>query len=346
MKVLFCYRYGVIGGVSTQLLNRYTHFSAEFDIGVLYESDHGMVGHFPPGVARVAATDEAREAAIREAEPDVLVVIDSPSFLSAWQRAGSPGSLILEVHTTTTNLSYVSELAVRPDHIVTVSEYMRGKLSALGLSPISVVPNCLDERWYAETVPPALESSPVAWIGKLDGHKRWRAAADLLDRIATERPGVTPLMVGGYTAPASEVAALTTKLTGSPALGSARWLPRVDYELMPALYSAIGANGGLTVSTTTDESFGMSVAEALVRGCPVIAPAVGALPEILPEEALYAPGDSAAAAAKALQALSDPAFRASLLSTAQLVRERTHPEYALAAFANVLQRSAKSSMVA
>ncbi|SEK29761.1 glycosyltransferase family 4 protein [Nonomuraea pusilla] len=346
MKVLFCYRYGVIGGVSTQLLNRYTHFSAEFEIGVLYESDHGMVGHFPPGVARVAGTDEAREAAIREAEPDVVVVIDSPGFLSAWRRAGSPGSLVLEVHTTTANLSYLDELVVRPDHVVTVSEYMREKLAALGLSPISVVPNCLDERWYAETVPPALGTAPVAWIGKLDGHKRWRAAADLLDRIATARPGVTPLIVGGYTAPASEVAALTTKLATSPALGAARWLPRLDYDLMPGLYSAVAANGGLTVSTTTDESFGMSVAEALVRGCPVVAPAVGALPEILPEEALYPPGDWAGAAERALRGLADPDFRAALLSTAEAVRERTHAEYALAAFREVLQRSAKSSKVA
>ncbi|MEV0618815.1 glycosyltransferase family 4 protein [Nonomuraea sp. NPDC050404] len=344
MKVLFCYRYGVIGGVSTQLLNRYTHFSAEYDIGVLYESDHGMVAHFPPGVARVTATDEAREDAIRQADPDVVVVIDSPGFLSAWQRAGSPGSLILEVHTTTANLSYLGELAVVPDHIVTVSEYMRAKLGALGLSPISVVPNCLDQRWYADTVPPALDSTPVAWIGKLDGHKRWRAAADLLDQVATTTPGVTPLLVGGYTAPESEVAALTTKLASSPALGSARWLPRVDYDLMPALYSAIAANGGLTVSTTTDESFGMSVAEALVRGCPVIAPAVGALPEILPEEALYPPGDWPAAAGLARRALTDSGFRTALMSTAQLVRERTATEYALAAFANVLQRSAKAAL--
>jgi glycosyltransferase involved in cell wall biosynthesis len=346
MKVLFCYRYGVIGGVSTQLLNRYTHFSAEFEIGVLYESDHGMVAHFPPGVARVTPTDEARESAIRDAEPDVVVVIDSPGFLTAWQRAGSPGSLILEVHTTTANLSYLGELAVEPDHIVTVSEYMRAKLGALGLSPISVVPNCLDERWYADTVPPTLETTPVAWIGKLDGHKRWRAAADLLDRIAAAQPGVTPLLVGGYTAPVSEVEALTTKLATSRALGSARWLPRVDYDLMPGLYSAIAANGGLTVSTTTDESFGMSVAEALVRECPVIAPAVGALPEILPEEALYPPGDWADAANRARRALTDSGFRAALLSTAPLVRERTHTEYALAAFANVLQRSAKSPKVA
>ncbi|MGR6917754.1 glycosyltransferase family 4 protein [[Actinomadura] parvosata] len=346
MKVLFCYRYGVIGGVSTQLLNRYTHFSSEFDIGVLYESDHGMVAHFPPGVALVTATDDAREAAIRDADPDVVVVIDSPGFLSAWRRAGSPGSLILEVHTTTANLSYLGELAVQPDHIVTVSEYMRAKLGALGLSPISVVPNCLDERWYAETVPPALDTTPVAWIGKLDGHKRWRAAADLLDRIAGAEPGVTPLLIGGYTAPATEVAALTTKLATSPALGSARWLPRVDYDLMPGIYSAIAANGGLTISTTTDESFGMSVAESLVRGCPVIAPAVGALPEILPEEALYPPGDWAGAAERARQALTDAAFRTALMGTAQLVRERTHTEYALAAFRNVLQRSAKSSNVA
>jgi hypothetical protein len=60
-----------------------------------------------------------------------------------------------------------------------------------------------------------------------------------------------------------------------------RWLCQVDYSCMPRLYSMVSRSGGCVVVTSSDESFGMSVAEAMVCGCPIIATRVGALPELI-----------------------------------------------------------------
>jgi glycosyltransferase involved in cell wall biosynthesis len=301
-----------------------------------------MVRRFPAGVAGVAQTAETREAAIRDAGPDITVVIDSPAFIDAWRAAASPGKLVLEVHTTTANLAYLKhwDQFGGVSHIVTVSSYMEkllGQFGLTGLAPIAVVPNCLDDRWRQPASPPSLGAKPVVWVGKLDGHKRWRTAVDLVD-LLSESPDVAvmPIFVGGLTSPESEVQALTTRLAGSTGLSRGVWWPRVEYDRMPALYSAVGSNGGVHLCTSVNESFGMAVAESVVRGCPVVAPAVGALPELLPSAALYEPGDWKDALEKAHRAMVDMAFRGELLSSADQVRRLTEPERVVDAYRAVV----------
>jgi glycosyltransferase involved in cell wall biosynthesis len=341
-RIVFCYRYGLLGGVSAQLLNRFPYLSREFDVAVVYEQDHGMASRFPAGVATVAPSGESQRAAISDARPDITVVIDSPGFFDAWRAAGSPGRLVLEVHTTTANLGYLrrrDELA-GVSHIVTVSSYMEELLVRYrlhDLAPITVVPNCLDERWREPVSPPLLDAKPVIWVGKLDGHKRWRTAVDLIDLLSeTCDLSVMPVLVGGLTSPESEVQALTARLARSTGLSRGVWWPRVEYDRMPALYSAVGFNGGVHLCTSVNESFGMAVAESVVRGCPVVAPAVGALPELLPSAALFEPGEWKSARDKAHRAMVDMAFRDELLSSADDVRQLTSPERVLDAYRAVV----------
>jgi glycosyltransferase involved in cell wall biosynthesis len=311
--------------------------SEHFDVSVVYEHDHGMVARFPPGVAKVAPTAADRERAIRDSGADLVVVIDSPNFIDAWRAVDSPGRLVLEVHTTTTNVGYLTDLTALAGvaHIVTVSAYMEQRLRVAGLgalAPISIVSNCLDDRWRAPATPSVLEGRPVAWVGKLDTHKRWRTAVDLVDRLCEDDTTIMPVLIGGLTSPEAEVAALTTRLATSEALARGHWWPKVEYDRMPAVYATVGFNGGVHLSTTVNESFGMAVAESIMQGCPVIAPSVGALPELLPAPALYPSGDWAAARAKVRQALDDHAFRAELLSTAESIEKTTRPETAVGVY--------------
>lgn len=320
------------------MLNRLPYLSAEFDVQVVYELDLGMVSRFPHGIATAASTVEDQRLAIQRARPDVTVVIDSPSFIEAWHAAGQLGRLVLEVHTTTANRMYLKhrDRLAGVSYIVTVSAYMERLLEEFGLTtlaPVAVVPNCLDARWREPSSPPDLATRPAIWVGKLDGHKRWRTALDLLEWLAeTPEIAVTPVMIGGLTAPEREVRAIATRLANSATLSRAHWWPRVEYDRMPALYTAVGANGGVHLCTSVNESFGMAVAESLVRGCPAVAPAVGALPELLPAPALYPPGDWAAARKKARRAMTDEAFRDELLASADSVRDRTDPERVAAAY--------------
>jgi glycosyltransferase involved in cell wall biosynthesis len=52
---------------------------------------------------------------------------------------------------------------------------------------------------------------------------------------------------------------------------------------MPGVYSLMGASGGCFVATSTLESFGMTVIEAMACRCPVVASRIGSIEEIIEE---------------------------------------------------------------
>jgi len=345
-RLVFAYRYGIAGGVSTQLVNRFQAFSDAFDVHVLFTEDLGMVASFPQGRAQATPTPAARVQALRRLRPDILAVVDDPDYVQAWREAGRPGRCVLEVHSTyTSGLAYLDhpETLAGVDRIICVSDYLHDMLVRRGvdcIAPIHVVPNCLDERWTAPATAAPTPGPRVVWVGKVDGHKRWRSAAEIMARATRAARAIgldaRPLLVGGHSTNGTELRALTVRLADSPELALASWWPRVDYDLMPQMYSAVGAGGGVLVSASADESFGMAVAEALVRGCPVVAPRVGALPALLPEEALYDPRDLADGAARATRAMLDRDVRARMLGTAEEVRALTDPATALAAYRRAL----------
>jgi glycosyltransferase involved in cell wall biosynthesis len=78
---------------------------------------------------------------------------------------------------------------------------------------------------------------------------------------------------------------------------------------MPELYSLVANRGGLSLVTSHCESFGMSVLESLLTGCPIVSSNVGALPEITPPESyfrLYELHDYNDAASLCLEVISNP----------------------------------------
>lgn len=348
-RVLFAYRFGVLGGVATQLLNRYSEFSQRFDVQILFEEDHGVSGRFPPDVAVAISESADRVDHIRDVAPDLTVIIDSPSLLKDWNEAGRIGAAVLEVHTTTANISYLDRLdgnaGIRG--IMTVSEYMRGVVEQSPIAaevPVSVVSNCLESSWFragtgAHDIP--APGVPVVWVGKLDGHKRILSALDTMERLVValeDEIDVVPVVVGGYASGADRVKHLLHAAASRPGLRDRfEWIPRVDYSIMPSLLASAGSAGGLCLSTTRNESFGMSLAESLASGCRVVAPRVGALPEIVPDEMLYPEQDLEAAVSLAAAMLRDPRLHSDAMVNASRSLQATMvPSSTLAQFVQAL----------
>ena len=76
------------------------------------------------------------------------------------------------------------------------------------------------------------------------------------------------------------------------------------------------------IHAAKDEAFGKTIAEAMACGTPVVATAVGGIPELLQHEVtgyLVPPGDSAAIAQRVQQLLSDQALRRLLGERAAIV---------------------------
>jgi glycosyltransferase involved in cell wall biosynthesis len=99
-----------------------------------------------------------------------------------------------------------------------------------------------------------------------------------------------------------------------------RFVGRVDGDELARLRAGAGIE---LVPSRTAESFGLSAAEAMAAGVPVVGSRIGALTELLPDDALVAPGDATALAAATTRRFGD-----SDIGTAgiQRVRALTAPE--------------------
>lgn len=306
MRILFGYRYGIVGGVCTQLsarLGAWTDPRCTFAFGELQGGEallceRGTVVRSTPDDFRARARDA-----------DAVVVIDTPEYLDAVEGAERP--VLLEVHTTTERgLAYL-ERRGWCGHRIAVPSLASAELlrERFGLPDAEVVGNVVDaERFRPLPARGELPDRPIlAWVGKLDDHKNWQAFLELSALLVHGGLDLEIFVVGGYTAPAPIRRALVETATALDVAGHLRWLPRIDHGAMPRFLAAVRATGGLVVSTTRNESFGMSIAEALACGVPVVAPRVGALPELAPDDApylsLYPPGDPSAAA-EAVRALA------------------------------------------
>jgi glycosyltransferase involved in cell wall biosynthesis len=176
------------------------------------------------------------------------------------------------------------------------------------------------------------------WIGRLEPHKGVPRFIDLCD--ALDPLGVIPMLIGGTNDTDEEVMDTVERLFGSPRRHRPIWLTKVPHDLMRRIYVSTAASGGLLVMTSENENFPNTVVEAAMMGCPVVAPAVGGIPELLPPEALFDPGDDAEARALITRVLADADLRASLTANARAIIEPlVRPENALPAYLAALERA-------
>ncbi len=334
MKICFCYRYLILGGVTTQIANRLKYLSNRAEVACLYLEDFGgacALRDLPDITVCGDAAGQRRY--FSERRFDVVSVIDTPMIYPPLLDSGYPGAVVNEVHTTTKNLAYLDGLRrdakalARIRAILTPSRYLanriQGEFGFGGLCPVRVVPNCLDTRAFSpDPAPPFPERPVVLWVGKLDEHKRY---TDFLEvAAALKRAGVRCefWLAGGQTAKHERAMELYRALDRLDIADRTRWLCQVDYARMPRLYALAAGSGGCLVITSSDESFGMTAAEAMACGLPVVATRVGALPELIQEADtgfLYELGDVRSAVKKVVHLLGDPELRR---RTAQAARVR------------------------
>ena len=295
MKLLYAYRYGIIGGVSTQLLLRQ---EALANIGIecqlFFSQDNGLRQILCPSERAHFGANLSFGELVRNERFDAVVVIDSPELLgpargSLFRRS----RVFLDVHTTTaTGLAYLDEVDVSSlAGVMVPTGYSQALVQRrVSKASIEVVPNILNTRVFRPSGESCIESAEgpreFIWVGKLDNHKNWRLAL-VYARLLRDLFGDFKLhMVGGYTAPderAEEFFRLAYRLDVSDRVS---WLDRIENTTLARLYRRCAATGGAMLVTSRDESFGMAAAEALLCGCPLIANDLPVFREVFPESPL------------------------------------------------------------
>jgi len=310
MRILFAYRYGIIGGVCTQLFNRLRYLNTidDVQVEVCLGQDYGAAALLSPLCSVHVLPEPERAALLASPRFDAVLVIDTPEMIAEARKG--PAKLIVEVHTTVERgLEYLQDAELRADAYLVPSEYSRRMITQRFGIPhehVGVLANIVDGELFH---PQALDAPPrpiVSWVGKLDEHKRWPAFLEVGAQLSTTNPEAELWMFGGETSADATVEVLMDALAAGGLADRCRWFPRVAYEAMPTVHSAVAQSGGVTMVTSRNESFGMSVAEALLAGCPAVVTNVGALPELAPNKPylqVYDDGDWDEAARCAQQLL-------------------------------------------
>jgi L-malate glycosyltransferase len=227
---------------------------------------------------------------------------------------------------------------VASDAVTTPSAWLaRATHETLGVPPtvaIEVIPNFVDAERFrpAGLAPRPLPAAPVVvHVSNFRPIKRVPDVVEVFARLRAERPARLRLVGDGPDR--AEVAALAARL-GVAAdvefLGERVDLPAVLRE------------ADLFLLPSETESFGLAALEAMASGVPVVASAVGGLPEVIPDGEvgfLCRLGDVEAMAAAAHRLFDDGALHARLSAAARRLAEtRYRVEPAVDRYVSVYRR--------
>jgi glycosyltransferase involved in cell wall biosynthesis len=317
MKILFLYRYGILGGVCTQLFHRFRHLPKDnsLEIHCGFRSDHGvkeMLGDY--ATLHFGLNKETTKTFLEENKFDLIIIIDTEEYIDAIREMTLDSKIIVEVHTSIErNLEYLSRIKENDiDGFITVSDYMIGRIKhhiqpELNDKKITTFQNVLDSDLFKPIDIETSGSPVIGWVGKIDDHKDWKAFMQISSLIRKENQDVEFWIIGGQTCPEALAQEVFDYAEEVGIISKFKWIDRIENIKMSSLYSILSKRGGLSLVTSHCESFGMSVLESLLAGSPVVCTNVGALPEITDEEEyfkLYELQDYEKAATKCIEVLS------------------------------------------
>ena len=274
---------------------------------------------------------------LRTNDFDMVIVIDTEEYISALRECNQDVKKVIEVHTSIEkNLTYLSRLSANDaDSFITVSEYMIGRIEHHRSDEVSNLTihqfgNVLDTKLFLPVKVQGSGPPPVMWVGKVDDHKDWRAFFEICGRINEVEPEVEFWLIGGQTCPTDLSDEVFKTAEEMKIIQRFRWFDRIENEKMAELISHGVERGGINLVTSHGKSFGMSVIESLLAGCPVVSTSVGALPEVACDEPmyqLYQLGDFDAATEKCLMLLSDREKQRAVRDELSENRQRLIEEY-------------------
>jgi glycosyltransferase involved in cell wall biosynthesis len=189
-------------------------------------------------------------------------------------------------------------IARRARRIVTVSEFSRGELTELlHVDPgrVTVIPGGVGERFTPGAEPPrdalSLPRPYVLCVASHTARKNLAALVPAARALAAE--GIDVVVAGGH----------RPQFAREKGLEALRLLGHVDDALLPGLYAGAAA----FALPSSYEGFGLPVLEAMAAGTPVVAAAVGALPETCGDAAVLVEPDGETFAAALAALLGDDA---------------------------------------
>lgn len=357
MKVLFIYKFLTTGGVEAVLRARVDGMmgsGVEGSVWFLEQIDGAAIFR---GSAMEPYVGELRLLAehLRNNHYDTISVIDTPEVIPLLAQLPASTKIVIEAHTPyLENLEYLRSLDGLQIASIIVPSWFQASLVKKRLKkeiPVDVLPNPLGARFASE--PLCFEPKPatpiLAWTGRLDGLKNWRLAIKTAS-ILKKREMDFELWVAGRLVDPATSHRLYQAAKRADILDRLRWFENFPHVRIHRWLDAVRESGGVALATSNRESFGMSVAEAMARECPVVVPAEPPFVEFVThdfEGKLFRNGSAKSAADQIEEFLLDGELRSSCgfrarerileehhvkRATAQWIRKVMNPETVNAAY--------------
>lgn len=292
MKVLISYIFCTKGGVETALVNRLRKVDYnKFQIDLHFFKDYGgktLFDDYRGGEVYIEDNEEALETLIKENKYDIVISIDTAHVLNMLQKIDYHGKVGLEVHTTyEEGLKYLKTPSIDiVDFIIVPSVYQKELVQSIlnKTKNIYVLGNAIYEERCTEEVNHISKECPIIlWVGRIDMHKNWRLFLQIASLLKKYNEKFQFWVVGGLKSDAKELSRFEEQIYTLDLEANVKWIPQVEYAKMKNIYRYAAFSNGCYISTSNNESFGMTVIEAMHEQCPVVVNAVGALTELVDE---------------------------------------------------------------
>jgi glycosyltransferase involved in cell wall biosynthesis len=284
---------------------------------------------------------------IKTCEIPVIVRLHGPWFLNGSfdERSKNPASL-RRIRREGEGIAAAAGItAPSQDVIDQVRKFYGLALPDAVSIPIPMVPPPEDQRWRLD----ACDRNRILFVGRFDLHKGGDLVIDAFRKVLDERPQARLSFAGADSGIPVEGQSLQklqpyieARLPGALADGRIEWLG----VQTPEQLNAQRRRALVTVIASRYETFGNTLREAMITGCPVVSSDIGGLGEILDNgknSLRFEAGDAGDLAQKLIWMLDNPERAASLGRQAlEDCSQRYAPsriaEETLAYYQKVLQR--------
>ena len=251
----------------------------------------GRVGRYMAGVVKT----------LRRLRPDVVEVHNRANLALAVRRALPEARVALFLHNDPLGMRGAKRAGeraalLRTTRVVCVSDYLAGRflegVAAGGARP-AVLPNALALGELPARLGVGVRERTILFVGRVVADKGADAFVRACGAVLPVLPGWRAVMIGADRFWAgSEVTAFERAL--APAAAAAG-VERSGYLPHGAVLAAMARAAIVVVPSRWAEPFGLTALEAMASGAALICSALGGLPEVAGEAAIYAEADEVGA---------------------------------------------------
>ena len=299
MDVLIIYQFCTFGGVERVVLNRakaFKKFNLDVHLSVGYLHDSGALKSFQNYISAHGLQKELSAFLISKNKfPDLetydyIFLIDTPQ---AFNQVINAENVYVECHTSyLENRQYLRHIPENIKGILVPSGSFRSLIREEfpDLPPIQVMPNPIPDDFFdvKQDTKKFYKKSPLTYYGRLDSWKNYDEAFQIFSYFADDSE--TMFLIVGYGA--DDIKILQT-LEKDGLLAKSLLRSGIDFDRATYLINLVRTHQGVFVSPSKGESFGLSAAEFMCGGVPVLLSKVPAHEELVDhdERFLYTLGD-------------------------------------------------------